>query len=211
MYRCCSSKGCPLPPSLLQAEKHRNKRYNIAKELRDTEERCVHTHAHTCIYHTASTNPTLMSVCLPHTPLLSPPLPSSCLFHRYVSRLKLVAVDFYEAISAVNSDKKTVVPDSALHQIFLNIKPIYQFSTELLSELDRMLELWCVCVPALLPACLPSCLPSCLPALLPALLPACLPACPPACLPACLRALLPACLPASMHACECVRVHVGGV
>jgi len=61
---------------------------------------------------------------------------------RYSGRVKVVAVDFYEIVLAFNQKCKQPIPEVALSQIFLNIRPIYSLSENILQELQQRFDAW---------------------------------------------------------------------
>ena len=60
---------------------------------------------------------------------------------RYVGRLKVVAVDFYGAVTQFN-ERTRAIPDSDVQQIFLNTPQIYAFNKQLLEELQARMDMW---------------------------------------------------------------------
>ena len=63
-------------------------------------------------------------------------------FYSYSSRIKVVAVDFYEVVKQYNLKSKQCIPEAATQQIFLNIIQIHQLSENILLELQARMDKW---------------------------------------------------------------------
>jgi len=60
----------------------------------------------------------------------------------YVSRLKLIAVNFYQAVQDFNARSKHVMPHSDVQLMFLNIRQIHQLNENILQELQTRMDNW---------------------------------------------------------------------
>lgn len=61
----------------------------------------------------------------------------------YVSRIKIIAEDFRQAIQAINTKSaKPIVPDSTINIIFLNIGEIYNLNKQLLDDIQSRMDNW---------------------------------------------------------------------
>ena len=61
---------------------------------------------------------------------------------RYSGRIKVVAVEFYDMVLEFNKKSKQGVSEAALSQIFLNIRPIYSLSENILQDLQQRFDAW---------------------------------------------------------------------
>ena len=60
----------------------------------------------------------------------------------YSTRIKVVAVDFYDVVVQYNTKSKQSIAESAMQQIFLNLKQIHQLSENILHELQERMDTW---------------------------------------------------------------------
>ena len=62
--------------------------------------------------------------------------------HSYVSRLKLIAEDFYGVVKPYSEKSKGSVTDAEVMQIFLNIQQIHQLNQTILQSLEKRIDSW---------------------------------------------------------------------
>ena len=62
--------------------------------------------------------------------------------HSYVSRLRLIAENFYDVVKQFSEKDKCSITDTEVMQIFLNIQQIYQLSQTILQSLETRIDSW---------------------------------------------------------------------
>ena len=94
----------------------------------------THTYKHSCTLHTHTHTHA-------HTPTNTHThTPTNTHTHtlRYVSRLKLIAEDFYDVVKQFSEKSK----DAEVMQIFLNIQQIHQLNQTILQSLETRIDSW---------------------------------------------------------------------
>ena len=60
----------------------------------------------------------------------------------YVSRLKMIAEDFYNVVKPYAEKGRGLVTDADVMQIFLNIQQIHQLNQTILQSLETRIDSW---------------------------------------------------------------------